>query len=61
MLRTTAISEEGAGTPVKLVENHPVQGVDCESATVKFSDGTTFKADLIIGADGVSVSFDRTD
>lgn len=55
MLLKSATQEEGEGTPAKLEVDHKATEVDCVAGTVTFENGTTITADLIIGADGVSV------
>ena len=56
MLLKSATEEAGEGPPCKLEVNHKAADVDCEARTVTFENGVTITADLIIGADGVSVS-----
>ena len=50
-----ATGEEGEGTPAKLVVNHKAAEVNCEPGVVTFENGNKINADLIVGADGVSV------
>jgi 2-polyprenyl-6-methoxyphenol hydroxylase-like FAD-dependent oxidoreductase len=57
-LKRLAVSSEGAGTPAILKTSSPVVDVDPATATVKFEDGTSISGDLVLGADGVSVSSD---
>lgn len=47
---------EGVEKPV-LRLGHPVTSVDCESGIITLKDGTTHKKDVIVGADGVHVSW----
>lgn len=56
MLMDCATSQEGAGTPVKFVPFAKCAEIDCDAGVVTFEDGRTITADLIVGADGVSVS-----
>ncbi|KAF8846697.1 FAD/NAD(P)-binding domain-containing protein [Acephala macrosclerotiorum] len=51
-LRHLATREEGPGKPAEILERREAVGYDPEGV-VKLSDGTTMKADLIIGADGI--------
>ncbi|TFK29265.1 salicylate hydroxylase [Coprinopsis marcescibilis] len=53
VLLKTAISEEGAGTPCKIVNDSICESVDLEAGIVKFTNGKFVQADLIIGADGI--------
>ncbi|KAH6870838.1 hypothetical protein BKA58DRAFT_316469 [Alternaria rosae] len=53
MLMDCALQEEGAGTPVKLLVNHPCQSIDIPTGLIKFSNGSSAQHDLIIGADGI--------
>ena len=55
-LKRLATSSEGSGTPAILKTSSPVVDVDPDTATVKFEDGTSVSGDLVLGADGVSVS-----
>lgn len=52
-LRKLATAEEGEGTPARLVLSTKVEKMDATNATVVTKTGETFKADLIVGADGV--------
>lgn len=56
MLYDCALSEQGEGPPVKFAPFHKAASIDCEAGTVTFENGKTITADLIVGADGVSVS-----
>lgn len=49
----TATSEEGKGVPCKVVVDHICESVDYETGTIKFKNGRTVTADLIVGADGI--------
>ncbi|KAK7431948.1 hypothetical protein QQZ08_001567 [Neonectria magnoliae] len=53
MLKDTALGEDGEGTPAVLLVNHKCQAIDIESGLITFSNGTTAKHELIIGADGI--------
>ena len=55
-----ATGEDGEGIPAKLFVNHQASECDPIAGTVKFANGKEIKADLIIGADGVRVSFGAT-
>ena len=55
-LKRLATATERAGTPAILKTSSPVIDVDPSTATVKFEDGTSVSGDLVLGADGVSVS-----
>jgi 2-polyprenyl-6-methoxyphenol hydroxylase-like FAD-dependent oxidoreductase len=54
-LKRLATESEGEGNPVKLQVSSTVISIDCKSATVELADGTKETADLVLGADGVSV------
>ena len=56
-LKKLATGPDGIGAPAKLHTSSKVVQVDPESGTVKLEDGTTNSADLVIGADGIFVSF----
>ncbi|KAG9570678.1 salicylate hydroxylase, partial [Aureobasidium melanogenum] len=53
MLKDTALQEEKAGTPAKLVVNHPCKDIDMETGTITFTNGTSAQHDVIIGDDGI--------
>lgn len=53
MLMDCALQEEGAGTPAKLLVNHPCQAIDLETGEITFTNGVQAKHDLIVGADGI--------
>ncbi|KAG9571087.1 aldehyde dehydrogenase, partial [Aureobasidium melanogenum] len=53
MLKDTALQEEKAGTPAKLVINHPCKDIDMETGTITFINGNSAQHDVIIGADGI--------
>ncbi|KAK4497622.1 hypothetical protein PRZ48_010275 [Zasmidium cellare] len=53
MLMDTALQEEGAGTPVKLIVNHKTVDLDTENGTITFHDGTKAQHEAVIGADGI--------
>ena len=55
-LKRLATTSEGPGTPAVLKTSSVVVDVDPSTATVKFEDGTSVSGDLVLGADGVSVS-----
>ncbi|KAI4679919.1 uncharacterized protein J4E88_005809 [Alternaria novae-zelandiae] len=50
---TTGEPEEGEGMPVKLLVNHPCQSIHLPTNQITFSNNTTVRHDLIIGADGI--------
>jgi 2-polyprenyl-6-methoxyphenol hydroxylase-like FAD-dependent oxidoreductase len=50
-----ATSTERKGTPAVLKTSSRVVDVDTSTATVILEDGSRFSADLVVGADGVSV------
>lgn len=58
-LKNKATSKDGAGIPVVLRVSSRVVDVDCATATITLEDGTAFSGDLVLGADGVSVSEER--
>ncbi|KAF2793430.1 FAD/NAD(P)-binding domain-containing protein [Melanomma pulvis-pyrius CBS 109.77] len=53
MLMDCALQEEGAGTPAKLLVNHPCENIDFESGLITFTNGFKAQHDMIIGADGI--------
>ncbi|KAH7353713.1 hypothetical protein B0T11DRAFT_230524 [Plectosphaerella cucumerina] len=53
MLKDTALGEEGAGTPAKLLVNHRCKSVDLDTNTITFENGVTARHDLVVGADGI--------
>jgi len=55
-LKRVATSKEGKGTPAVLKTSSQVVDVDVESATITLRDGTQVSGDMVLGADGVSVS-----
>jgi 2-polyprenyl-6-methoxyphenol hydroxylase-like FAD-dependent oxidoreductase len=55
-LKTAATGVDGKGHPAILRTESRVADVDTSSATITLSDGQKFTGDLVIGADGVSVS-----
>lgn len=55
-LKRAATAATGAGPPAVLRTSAVVVGVDTSTATITLDDGSQFSGDLIIGADGVSVS-----
>ena len=59
-LKRLATTTEGAGTPAILKTSSPVVDVDPSTATAKFEDGTSVSGDLVLGADGVSVSRNKS-
>lgn len=52
-LREAAIGEKGKGSPARLHLASHVKSVDAANATLTLEDGTVFRGDLLIGADGV--------
>ncbi|KAI9019847.1 hypothetical protein DFJ74DRAFT_674689 [Hyaloraphidium curvatum] len=50
---TLSAPANDAGPPVKLVTGASVRSVDCAAPSATTADGRTFKADLIVGADGI--------
>jgi hypothetical protein len=56
MLLDCALSEEGEGPPAKLVCLSGAQAIDFDSTTVTFTNGTSARFDMVLGADGVVVS-----
>ena len=54
-LKRMATSLEGEEKPAILTSSSRVVEVDTEKTTLTLDDGSVFKADLIVGADGVSV------
>lgn len=56
MLLDCALSEEGEGPPAKLVCLSGAQAIDFDSTTVTFTNSTSAKFDMVLGADGVVVS-----
>lgn len=57
MLLNTALSPEGAGEPCTVVVDHIAKSLDYENGVVTFENGEVVHADLIIGSDGIRVSF----
>jgi hypothetical protein len=55
-LKRKATSPDGVGVPAVLNTSSIVKTVDPDTATVTLEDGTSFSGDLVLGADGVSVS-----
>lgn len=53
VLLKTVQSEEGVGSPCKIITNHKAIDVDSQKGSIKFENGATATADLIIGADGI--------
>jgi 2-polyprenyl-6-methoxyphenol hydroxylase-like FAD-dependent oxidoreductase len=54
---SAATSPEGEGPPAELFCLAGAQSIDFDSTTVTFSDGKVKQFDMVIGADGVVVSF----
>lgn len=52
-LKQKAASTDGRGVPIKSHTDLGVDSVDCETASICLSDGTTVTGDLVVGADGV--------
>ncbi|KAL2194208.1 hypothetical protein P885DRAFT_71530 [Corynascus similis CBS 632.67] len=55
-LKRKVLSPDGEGTPAILNTSSPVTAVDTETATVTLEDGSSYAGDLVLAADGVSVS-----
>lgn len=55
-LKRLATLPTGQGPPAVLKTASRVVAIDPETATITLNDGTTFAGDLVLGADGVSVS-----
>jgi len=55
-LKNLATGPDGPNKPAELKTGCKVTSVDAEAGTITFEDGTTATGDLVIGADGVSVS-----
>ena len=53
VLKQTAVQEAGKGTPCKLEVWHKAVEIDAEAGSVKFENGTSVTADVIIAADGI--------
>lgn len=53
----SAAVEEGKGIPAKLVVDHKCTNIDVETGKIRFENGVEATHDLIIGADGIGVSF----
>lgn len=56
-LRRVATAEEGDGVPAVLEGNLNVVGVDPQKGVVTLENGETVLADVIVGADGIYVSY----
>ena len=56
MLMETATSSEGKGIPAEVVTDHICESVNPEMSEITFRDGSTTRADLILGADGIRSS-----
>ncbi|PHH87260.1 hypothetical protein CDD83_9113 [Cordyceps sp. RAO-2017] len=52
-LKAAATSPRGLGKPVELRTSSPVADVDADRALVTLRDGTSFRGDLVVGADGI--------
>ena len=57
VLKTVALSEDGKGTPVKLHLQSGVRSCDTERGVIALKNGDAHEGDVIIGADGIRVSF----
>jgi 2-polyprenyl-6-methoxyphenol hydroxylase-like FAD-dependent oxidoreductase len=55
-LKRKALSTDDEGTPAVLKTSSVVTTVDPDTGTVTLEDGSSFSGDLVLGADGVSVS-----
>lgn len=53
LLMEYCISEEGKGTPCKLLVNHKAIEVDYKTGFVRFENGLTATSDLVVAADGI--------
>lgn len=53
VLKKYATAEEGGGRQCQLVVNHKAVEVDYKTGTVRFENGNTVVADLIVAADGI--------
>lgn len=53
-----AVSPEGAGRPVKIHLQSKVIKCDPTIPSIELANGQSIDADLVVGADGVHVSFD---
>ncbi len=58
-LTARATDSSGPGLPAILHTSSPVVGVDILNSRIALEDGTAVEADLILGADGVSVSLQQ--
>jgi len=56
-LKEIATRQEGEGKPVVIHLQSKVAAVDVEKTTITLQNGQVIKSDLIIGADGVHVSY----
>lgn len=52
-LKDMAISPNGPGKPVEIVNGARIMSYDAEAGSVELADGSTLSADLIVAADGV--------
>ena len=56
-LLDAATSSFGSGQPVKIELGKQVDSVDAETGKICLSSGENFQGDIIIGADGINVTF----
>lgn len=55
-LKRVATGSEGVGPPAILHKSSKVTAVDPDAATITLENGSSYSGDLILGADGISVS-----
>lgn len=56
-LKTLVTAKEGPGPPAKLQTSSKIVSLDPERGQVELADGTTIVGDVVLGADGIYVSF----
>lgn len=56
-LRYLAMKPDGKGTPAKLFLSSAVESCDAKNGVLRLASGKTRQFDLIIGADGIDVSY----
>lgn len=52
-LLNLATATEGKGKPVKISTSSKIRSIEAEQASIELEDGSIFRGDLVIGADGV--------